>query len=108
MSGNEPSFINKDKSSKARSFIGLLSMLALYSCGSVKSDKEASTFTIQNDSSELSSRLTIKDQVLNLSSSNINLASSYTLTLIGELNAPVLDNQTLQATDVYTDGGFKL
>jgi len=82
------------------------------------SGKDSSTVTVDgmtvtNDSSDLSNRVTQKNDTIQLDTVNIGAsakraasAKTLTMTLTAEIASPVIDGDTLQATSVYLFGGF--
>lgn len=87
-------------------------------CG-IQNKPDDNDFVVVSDPAKLANRITkmSKDMAIDEgadgSSSttlglhrNNRLNISYSLRLIGELEAPLLDGHILQATDIYSDGGY--
>lgn len=94
----------------ARRAVLITTIFGLPACG-VQDNTRNEAFTLVNDQSALEARveksprdMTIVPDATALGLTRLNL--SYTLRLIGELRAPVVDGHTLQATDIYSDGGY--
>lgn len=75
-------------------------------------NKADDDFMLVNEETQLASRITKTNRELAIEQPNDPLGLfdnsniDYTLRLIGELSAPRLDGHTLQATDIYSDGGY--
>lgn len=80
-------------------------------CG-IQNKADDDGFMLDNDEASLASRIVKVDRELTVeepaeASLGLNRFNiSYSLRLVGEMEAPVIDGHRLQATDIYSDGGY--
>lgn len=81
-------------------------MAVLPACG-IQDNTKNKKFTIINDESQLKDRIEVMDRDLSIEGSTaLNLSLNYTIKHIAQLKSPKIDGEFLQATDIYSDGGY--